>query len=115
MSKLIVQYADGRTNDYELNKPEVFIGRDAACDLPLDDTIISGRHARPYCDSAAQPWIPDLRRRTATVLNQTALSSPRELHYARATPPYPSGSSCATCGGMRRKSFASAGPSLTVP
>ena len=79
MSKLIVQYADGRTSDYELSKPEVVIGRDAACDLPLDDTIISRRHARLYSDSAGQLWIQDLRSKNGTILNQTALTSPARI------------------------------------
>jgi len=75
MAKLIVQYADGRTTEHDLCKPEAVIGRDASCDVPLDDTITSRRHARLYRDSTGQYWIQDLRSKNGTLLNQAAVTA----------------------------------------
>jgi serine phosphatase RsbU (regulator of sigma subunit) len=79
MAKLTIQYANGRTADFELAKPEIVIGRDASCDVALDDTIISRRHARLYRDDGGMYWIQDLRSKNGTILNQSAVTAPARV------------------------------------
>jgi pSer/pThr/pTyr-binding forkhead associated (FHA) protein len=55
--------------------PEVTIGRDPACECPVDDEAISARHARlSYHHN--QWWLEDLNSTNGTRLNQEKLSMP---------------------------------------
>ena len=54
---------------------EVTIGRDPACECPLDDQAVSARHARlSYHHN--QWWLEDLDSTNGTLLNQEKLATP---------------------------------------
>jgi pSer/pThr/pTyr-binding forkhead associated (FHA) protein len=56
-------------------QPEVTVGRDPACECPVDDNSISARHARlSYHHN--QWWLEDLDSTNGTLLNQDKLSIP---------------------------------------
>ncbi len=79
MASITVQYADGRATEHPINGAEVVIGRDASCEVPLEDTITSRRHARLYVDGGGAFWIQDLRSKNGTILNSTTLAAPTRL------------------------------------
>jgi pSer/pThr/pTyr-binding forkhead associated (FHA) protein len=55
--------------------PEIAIGRDPACECPVDDESISARHAR-LSFHHNQWWLEDLDSTNGTQLNQEKLSMP---------------------------------------
>jgi pSer/pThr/pTyr-binding forkhead associated (FHA) protein len=55
--------------------PEVTIGRDPACEFPVDDEAISARHAR-LSFHHNQWWLEDLDSTNGTLLNQEKLAMP---------------------------------------
>jgi len=55
--------------------PEVTIGRDPACECPVDDEAISARHAR-LSFHHNQWWLEDLNSTNGTLLNQEKLITP---------------------------------------
>lgn len=56
-------------------QPEVTIGRDPACECPVEDESISARHARlSYHHN--QWWLEDLDSTNGTLINQEKLSTP---------------------------------------
>lgn len=55
--------------------PEVTIGRDPACECPVDDEAISARHAR-LSFHHNQWWLEDLNSTNGTLLNQEELAMP---------------------------------------
>ena len=56
-------------------QPEVTIGRDPACECPVDDEAISARHAR-LSFHHNQWWLEDLDSTNGTLLNQEKLAMP---------------------------------------
>ncbi|RPI33891.1 MAG: FHA domain-containing protein [Chloroflexota bacterium] len=56
-------------------KPEVIVGRDPACDCPLDDKTVSTRHAR-FSFHHNQWWLEDMGSTNGTLLNREPVSSP---------------------------------------
>jgi len=54
---------------------EVTIGRDPACECPLEDAAVSARHAR-LCYHHNQWWLEDLGSTNGTLLNQEKLAIP---------------------------------------
>ena len=56
-------------------QPEVTIGRDPACECPVDDEAISARHAR-LSFHHNQWWLEDLNSTNGTLLNQEKLAMP---------------------------------------
>jgi pSer/pThr/pTyr-binding forkhead associated (FHA) protein len=57
------------------NQAEVTVGRDPACECPVDDEAISARHARlSYHHN--QWWLEDLGSMNGTLLNQEKLALP---------------------------------------
>jgi len=55
--------------------PEVNIGRDPACECPVEDEAISARHARlSYHNN--QWWLEDLNSTNGTLLNKEKLAMP---------------------------------------
>lgn len=75
-----ISYRDGRRQAIPLAGTEAIIGRDASCDVTLDDSITSRRHARLYRDPAGAYWIQDLRSKNGTIVNQRAITAPVRLH-----------------------------------
>lgn len=57
------------------SQPEVFIGRDPGCDLPLMDETISTRHAR-LAYHHNQWWVEDLNTTNGTRLNSVFVTMP---------------------------------------
>ena len=56
-------------------QPEVIIGRDLACECPVDDESISARHAR-LSFHHNQWWVEDLDSTNGTLLNHEKLAMP---------------------------------------
>jgi pSer/pThr/pTyr-binding forkhead associated (FHA) protein len=56
-------------------QPEVTIGRDSACECPIDDEAISARHAR-LSFHHNQWWLEDLDSTNGTLFNQERLAMP---------------------------------------
>jgi pSer/pThr/pTyr-binding forkhead associated (FHA) protein len=56
-------------------QPDVTIGRDPACECPVNDEAISARHAR-LSFHHNQWWLEDLNSTNGTLLNQEKLSMP---------------------------------------
>ena len=56
-------------------QPEVTIGRDPACECPVDDEAISTRHAR-LSFHHNQWWLEDLDSTNGTLLNKEKLAMP---------------------------------------
>lgn len=77
MAHLLVQYADGRTAKFPIRKPEILIGRDASCDITLDDGITSRHHARFQYDDEGQYWVRDLESKNGIILNDHRITSAR--------------------------------------
>jgi len=66
------------TEPYHFSAPEVFIGRNPACQCHLDEATISAQHARlSYHHS--QWWVEDLHSRNGTFLNQEPANEPLVL------------------------------------
>ena len=66
--------------DYNLasqryTKTVVILGRDAACDYPIDDQTISSKHAQ-LSFHHQQWWLEDLRSTNGTYLNNETVTSP---------------------------------------
>lgn len=74
MAELVITLADGRKLTHTLgDRPEV-IGRDARCDIPLDDPSASRRHARFF--STAQGYVvEDLGSKNGTLVNDSPCTS----------------------------------------
>lgn len=71
----LVVHAGEDANILSFRSSEVVIGRDPACDCPLDDPAISARHARlSYHHN--QWWVEDLHSRNGTLLNQVLVKEP---------------------------------------
>jgi len=77
MAVITIQYSDGRRVRVPLGKPEVIVGRDATCDLALEDAITSRRHARFHRDDAGQLWITDLQSKNGVLVNDQRVESIR--------------------------------------
>jgi phosphoserine phosphatase RsbU/P len=78
MATLQILYADHRkARRVEIARQELVIGRDATCDVPLEDASTSRRHARLFRDANGAYWIEDLRSKNGTLLNgQPVTTSP---------------------------------------
>lgn len=59
-------------------KPELWIGRDPACDVQLLDETVSGQHARLWYRNK-QWWIEDLLSTNGTMLNDEKVETPTIL------------------------------------
>ncbi|MFH0982311.1 MAG: SpoIIE family protein phosphatase [Planctomycetota bacterium] len=78
MAELHVTLGDGRTATHRLAAVPVVIGRDASCELPVDDASVSRRHAciRP---SAGGYVVEDQGSKNGTLVNEVPTSSARLL------------------------------------
>ncbi len=78
MAKLDIQYTDGHESALSLESgTQWLIGRDPSCEICLDDTVTSRRHARLYRDEHGQYWIQDLQSKNGTQVNSRQVSTAR--------------------------------------
>jgi FHA domain-containing protein len=56
------------------SQPEITLGRDPACDIPLDEETVSARHAR-ISFHHGQWWIEDMKSTNGTRLNKISLTT----------------------------------------
>jgi pSer/pThr/pTyr-binding forkhead associated (FHA) protein len=71
-----IQPAGGSGAEMHFSQPEIIMGRDPGCDIPLkgDDTV-STRHAQ-LSYHHGQWWVKDLASTNGTFLNQSQLKMP---------------------------------------
>ena len=76
--RLILTSAGPESGCWQFDSGDAIIGRNAGCDLRLDNPTVSARHARLLCH-AGHWWVEDLRSRNGSFLNELALSGPQAL------------------------------------
>jgi pSer/pThr/pTyr-binding forkhead associated (FHA) protein len=59
----------------EFSQPEIFVGRDTNCDLPIVDETVSAHHAHLNYHHN-QWWVEDLRSKNGTFLNGERVETP---------------------------------------
>jgi pSer/pThr/pTyr-binding forkhead associated (FHA) protein len=69
MIEVRIQHPDGRVSPRVIDKGSFFIGREAACEVPLEDHVISRRHVRVSRDKDGGLLIEDLKSKNGTTLN----------------------------------------------
>jgi len=78
---LQIEYADSRRQEVALNAAETVIGRasnrEQTCELPLEDQIVSRRHARISRDDQGRWWIEDLQSKNGTFVNDEVIKRVR--------------------------------------
>lgn len=57
------------------SQPEITLGRDPGCDVPLNDDTVSTRHAHLIYHHS-QWWLEDLASTNGTMLNETTVNMP---------------------------------------
>jgi hypothetical protein len=57
------------------SQPEITLGRDPGCDVPINDDTVSTRHAH-LTYHHGQWWLEDLASTNGTMLNETMVSMP---------------------------------------
>jgi len=72
---LDIKVADKPIIQHYFTQPEILLGRDSHCDIPLRDDTVSMRHAR-LSHHHGQWWLEDLGSTNGTRLNQETLSIP---------------------------------------
>ncbi len=70
--RLTISRTDAAQQVRHFAKSEITIGRDPACECPVDDELISARHAR-LSFHQNQWWLEDLQSTNGTFLNQEKL------------------------------------------
>jgi pSer/pThr/pTyr-binding forkhead associated (FHA) protein len=71
----LTSLADYNPASQRYTKTVVILGRDAACDYPIDDQTISSKHAQ-LSFHHQQWWLEDLRSTNGTYLNDETVTSP---------------------------------------
>jgi len=75
---LILKSDDGQGRHWSLNRPEMYIGRHADCDIVLDDRKVSRQHARIVRDQRGYT-LTDLKSKNGTFVNGEPISGERRL------------------------------------
>ncbi|HWL93377.1 MAG TPA: FHA domain-containing protein, partial [Phycisphaerae bacterium] len=73
MAQLLVRYPDGRQFPFDVRGAEVVLGRDASCDLPLQDALTSRFHAKLSSRPEGKFWIEDLNSKNGITVNEKAV------------------------------------------
>ena len=75
---LMVRHGQSAPIVKNFNQPEITLGRDPGCDIPLTDDTVSTRHAQlTYHHN--QWWLEDLSSTNGTTLNQIVVTMPTVL------------------------------------
>lgn len=74
MAELVITLADGRTHTHMLGETPEVIGRDAHCDIPLDDPSASRRHAR-FSRTPEGYVVEDMGSKNGTLVNDQVRKS----------------------------------------
>jgi pSer/pThr/pTyr-binding forkhead associated (FHA) protein len=75
---LTIRHSDAAPTVTNFTQPEITLGRDPGCDIPLFDDTVSTRHAQlTYHHN--QWWVEDLMSTNGTTLNQIAVTMPTVL------------------------------------
>jgi pSer/pThr/pTyr-binding forkhead associated (FHA) protein len=74
--KLVLTWADGRAQEFELAKPSITLGRATTNDIALADAKVSRTHARVDC-GAADCTIADLGSANGTRVNGAGWNAQR--------------------------------------
>ena len=72
---LNIQIDDQTPTQRYVTQPEILLGRDSHCDIPLLDDTVSVRHAR-LAYHHGQWWLEDLGSTNGTWLNKEKVSTP---------------------------------------
>ena len=72
---LTVRYESGLPILKHFAQPEITLGRDPGCDIPLMDDTVSTRHAQ-LTYHHGQWWLEDLASMNGTMLNETTVNMP---------------------------------------
>jgi pSer/pThr/pTyr-binding forkhead associated (FHA) protein len=72
---LTVRHGSDTPNLKHFAQPEITLGRDPGCDIPLMDDTVSTRHAQ-LTYHHGQWWLEDLASMNGTMLNETAVNMP---------------------------------------
>jgi MoxR-like ATPase len=74
MARIVLTQGGQKGREIELLDGEVVIGRDSDCSLSLDDSQVSRRHARVYCENGV--WmLADLDSANGTLVNGVAITA----------------------------------------
>jgi pSer/pThr/pTyr-binding forkhead associated (FHA) protein len=71
-------HTEGQAAVRHFIQPEISLGRDPVCDIPIDDETVSARHAR-LAYHHSQWWVEDLHSTNGTLLNQAPITTPTVL------------------------------------
>ena len=75
---LTIRHGDSPPTVTNFTQPEITLGRDPGCDIPLIDDTVSTRHAQlTYHHN--QWWLEDLLSTNGTTLNQIVVTMPTVL------------------------------------
>lgn len=72
---------------FELSKPETTIGRRTSCDIVIDDSAVSGQHARvvlqanPYFSEYLEVYVEDLGSTNGTFVLDLPVKERTRLHH----------------------------------
>lgn len=75
MIEVVIHHPDGRVATQIVAKNSFFVGRDAGCDVPLDDHVISRRHSRLSRDAEGAWWVEDLKSKNGTYVNEREIGA----------------------------------------
>ena len=70
--------SDQEIIERQYNKPEIILGRDPACDFPMDGEAVSLRHCK-LSYHHKQWWAMDLQSTNGTFLNENLIEAPTVL------------------------------------
>jgi pSer/pThr/pTyr-binding forkhead associated (FHA) protein len=75
---LTIRHGQAAPTATNFTQPNIVLGRDPGCDIPLFDDTVSTRHAQlTYHHN--QWWLEDLSSTNGTILNQTLITMPTVL------------------------------------
>ena len=87
MPVLVQLLDDVVVHKFELTEPQTLIGRKSGCDIIIDDSAVSGTHARlslqpnPYFAEYLEATIEDLNSTNGTTLNGRTLVGQQRLRH----------------------------------